>query len=103
MAIGAFLVDHPLSGVTSFNPPAAVVSLASDHIPCIEAAVVSPAYTTTFDGGAAAVVNDQTGPVVEPTLLEAITCQKYVVETASDPGRYDPAARPVAACGGGLL
>jgi hypothetical protein len=34
-------------------------------------------------GSAAAVANDHTDPVVEPLLLRATICQKYVVPAAS--------------------
>ena len=44
--------------------------------------------------GAAAVLNDQTGPAVEPTALFATTCQKYVVPAASV-GAYDVPVWPV--------
>ena len=50
---------------------------------------------------AAAVVNDQTGPVVVPTLLCATICQKYGVPAVSDEGVYDADACPVVTCGGG--
>ncbi len=51
---------------------------------------------------AAAVVNDQTGPVVVPTLLCATICQKYVVFAESVDGVYDAGACPVVTCGGGF-
>ena len=44
---------------------------------------------------AAAVVNDQTGPVVVPTLLCATICQKYVVFAERVAGVYDAGACPV--------
>src|SRR5258706_9650832 len=53
--------------------------------------------------GAAAVVNDQTGPVVAPLLLCATICQKYCLLVRSVPGEYDAAACPVDTCGGGLV
>src|SRR4051812_210249 len=51
---------------------------------------------------AAAVVNDQTGPVVLPPLFFATTCQKYVVFAESDAGAYEDEVWPVATCGGGF-
>jgi hypothetical protein len=53
-------------------------------------------------GGAATVLNDHTGPVVEPTAFLATILQKYVVELASDDTAYDAAVRPVVTCGGGF-
>ena len=38
---------------------------------------------------AAAVVNDHTGPVVDPLLLRATICQKYVVLPDRPAGEYD--------------
>ena len=54
-------------------------------------------------GGAAAVVNDHTGPLVVPALLRATICQKYIVLFARLPGAYDAAACADETCGGGLL
>src|SRR5216684_2092429 len=53
-------------------------------------------------GGAGAVVNDQTGPAVDPPLFVATTCQKYVMAKARAGGLYEAAVSPVAATGGGL-
>ena len=58
---------------------------------------------TPGGGGAAAVVNDHTGPLVVPALLRATICQKYVVLFARFPGEYDALACPDATCAGGLL
>ena len=51
----------------------------------------------------AAVVNDQTGPTLEPLPLIATICQKYVVLPVRAVGEYDAAACPVDTVGGGLL
>jgi hypothetical protein len=51
----------------------------------------------------AAVVNDQTGLGVEPLLLTATICQKYVVLPASADGEYDAADCPVDTVGGGFV
>jgi hypothetical protein len=53
-------------------------------------------------GTAAAVVNDQTGPVVVPALLRAVTCQKYCVLAATAGGAYEAVVNPLAAAGGGF-
>ena len=59
---------------------------------------------TPGGGGAPpTVVNDHTGPDVEPELLRATICQKYVVLFVSAGGVYDAAACPVETVGGGLL
>src|SRR4051812_23938898 len=47
---------------------------------------------------AAAVVNDQTGPVVLPVLFFATTCQKYVVFAKSEAGAYEDDVWPDATC-----
>jgi hypothetical protein len=56
-------------------------------------------------GGTAgvSVVNDHTGPGVEPAELIAVTCQKYVVSAASVPGLYDALVSAGVIGGGGLL
>src|ERR1700704_5145792 len=43
--------------------------------------------------GVAAVVNDQTGPGVDPLALLAITCQSYVVPGSSGSGAYQEVVR----------
>jgi len=50
----------------------------------------------------AAVVNDHTGPVVEPAVFVATICQKYVLLVASV-GKYAALVNPVATCGGGFV
>src|SRR5262249_5154155 len=50
-----------------------------------------------------AVVNDQTGPAVDPAAFRATTCQKYVVPDASGAGAYDATVSPEAVDGGGLV
>lgn len=54
-------------------------------------------------GAPPAVVNDHTGPDVDPELLRATICQKYVVLAVRADGAYDAAACPVDTVGGGLV
>ena len=53
--------------------------------------------------GALAVLNAHTGPDVDPELLRATICQKYVVPAVSADGAYDAPACPVETVGGGLV
>jgi hypothetical protein len=49
------------------------------------------------------VVNDQTGPAVDPLLFFATTCQKYTVPFVSPVAAYEALAWPVDTCGGGFV
>jgi hypothetical protein len=71
------------------TPLAASAGLGLDGVPGI-------------GGAPLAVVNDQTGPVVDPEALRATICQKYVVLAVSAGGAYDAAACPLDTVGGGL-
>ena len=86
------------------------MALAAVHVNVDE--VLTPFAASTGFGfagapggccAAPAVVNDHTGPEVDPELLRAVICQKYVVLFVRAGVLYDAAPCPAETVGGGLL